>query len=185
MQFTDGFIVLSSFAFEGERKQADDQSFQNEFSSGLHIDFNTGSTVSEMDFEIPQGTYTSIVFSFETFDENDTSAIYVSGVYTNNAGDKIPIIFDFWDGEYFSISAESEDGNSEIILDTDVPISTLIELDPVIWFSGISKSSLDSAELVEISGVLSIYISGKYNSDIYELVADELDKSTEAVFTVK
>ena len=185
VQFTSGFIVLSSFAFEGERKQADNQDFSNEYSSGLRIDFNTGNSVPEMDFDIPQGTYTSIDFSFETFDENDTSAIYVSGEYTNTSGSKFPLVFDFWYGEYFSISAESEDGSSEIILDTDVPISALIEIDPVIWFSGVSKSLLDSAEFSNINGTPTIYISEEYNSDIYELIADELDKSTEAVFTTK
>ncbi len=185
IEFTGGFIVLSAFEFEGDRKQADDQYFEKEFPQGLHINFQQELTVAEMEFDIPQGTYTDIVLAFETYDVNDTSSIYVEGIYTNDNGDKIPVAFDFWDSEYFSVTARAKEGDNEIIFDHNKPLCAKIELDPVVWFSGISKTILDNANLININGSQTIYISGKYNTDIYEIVVSQLDKSTEAIFEFK
>ena len=180
--FTSGTIILAEFDFEGEREQGDDVYFTKSFPGGLSIPFDPNGAIAELDFDIPQGTYTRIAISFETFDDLGDDNIVVNGTYTNTSGTKYPIRFEFESSEYFSIVAEDYSGDSQIVLDKDIAVSTKILLDPIHWFQVVSTSLLDDADLVSVGGTPTIVISEDENDDIFDLVVDRLDESTEAVF---
>ncbi len=180
--FTDGTIIIAEFEFEGEREQADDVYFSKSFPGGLNIDFDPDTPIPELDFDIPQGTYTGISVAFDTFDDLGYNNIVVNGTYTNPEGEKLPLRFEFRSGEYFVITAEDYSGNSQIILDADIPASATIVLNPVYWFQKISSSLMNDAVLTEINGKETILINDTVNENIFDIVADRLDESTETVF---
>ncbi len=184
LTFSRGTITLASFDFEGEREQGEDVYFNQTFSGGLTLPFDPDFYIQELDFDIPQGIYTRIDISFETFDEYDEDNIVVEGIYKNPQEETIPILFTFKSGEYFSIVAEDYSGASTIVLNEDIPVKSIIKLDPVHWFQIISNSTFEEADLVEVNGVPTILVSEDENTDIFDLVVDRLDESTEAVFEV-
>lgn len=180
--FTSGTILLAAFNVEGEREQGSDIAFSKSFPGGLSIPFDPVNPVVELDFDIPQGTYSRIAISFDTYDDKGDICILAEGTYTTTGGTDYPIRFEFLYSEYFAIVAEDYSGNSQIILDKDVVASTKIRLDPIHWFQVISTTLLDNADLVDVGGTPTIVISEDENNNIYDLVVDRLDESTEAVF---
>lgn len=182
LEFTKGVITLASFNFEGKREQGDDVYFSKSFSNGLNIVFDPNTTISELDFDIPQGTYNKIAISFETSDDYGDESIIVEGTYIHTNGSLYPIKFEFNDSEYFSIIAKSVSGNSQIILNQNVASFAKIKLNPLHWFQVISTSMLDNADLVDINGVSTIVVSEDENENIYNLVVDRIDESSENIF---
>ena len=180
--FTDGEIIIETFEFDGEREQGDDVYFSKSFEQGLIIPFSSSSVVEELDFDIPQGTYSKIVISFETFDKFDNINIIVNGFYTNSSSERIPIRFEFTPSEEFDIVAVDYSGSNQIILNKDHPVNAQIEINPIHWFQVVSSSLLDDADLVDINGTQTLLISDDENEDIFDLIIDRLDESLEAVF---
>jgi len=182
LAFTGGAIILGSFTFDGNRTQADDVFFVNNY-SGLSISFDPNNSVAELDFDIPQGTYSKISVSFQTFGNAGDDHIVITGTYKNSVTDSIyPLRFEFEAMEFYTVISKDASGNSEIILDESVASTATITLDPVFWFQTISTSSLDNATLVNISGVPTILITDAKNEDIFDLVVDRVDDATEVVF---
>ena len=95
LTFSRGTITLASFDFEGEREQGEDVYFNQTFSGGLTLPFDPDFYIQELDFDIPQGIYTRIDISFETFDEYDEDNIVVEGIYKNPQEETIPNLIHF------------------------------------------------------------------------------------------
>ena len=89
--------------------------------------------------------------------------------------------FEFDDSEEFEIEAE-EDGGGLIILDTEVLSQAKILLDPNHWFQPVPMSYFESADVTEIEGTNTILIDKDNNEEIFDLILDRIDESTEAVF---
>lgn len=183
LSFQDGYIRLASFSVEGIRQEGADVELEKEFEQGNLTYFNASSPVSNLDIEIPQGSYTSLDIAFNVFDDNDETTIRVEGLYTNQANDTYPIIFEFASSEYFSINSEADDGASIIVLDKDILSTVLIKLDPIYWFDIISYNMFDNASLEEVNGSMSIVVNENTNENIYDLVVDRLDEQTSSVFS--
>ena len=84
-----------------------------------------------------------------------------------------PIRFEFNSGEVFEAEAESATVTS------NVSAIAKITFDPIAWFERVSAQKLDNAR-TNNDGV--IVISETKNEAIFDLVADGLDRKTEAVF---
>ncbi|PCH87273.1 MAG: hypothetical protein COB88_05940 [Flavobacteriales bacterium] len=182
LAFTGGTIILGSFTFDGKRSQADDVFFVNNY-SGLSINFDPNSPVAALDFDIPQGTYSKISVSFQTYGNAGDDHIVVTGTYKNSVTDSIyPLRFEFEAMEFYTVISKDASGSSEIILDESVASTATITLDPVFWFQTISTSALDNATLVNVNGVPTILITDAKNEDIFDLVIDRVDDATEVVF---
>lgn len=181
--FNSGTIVLEDFSIEGRREEGDPISFSRQFSQGLTIPFNPSSEVSELDYDIPQGVYTDLEISFDTYDDNVDETIIVEGSYTNSSAVTHPVRFEFMSAESFSIEGEDFGGTGKISLEKDTNPIAFIKLDPIYWFQPISTSAMDGADLVNVGGTMTILINEDENSTIYDVVADRVDESTEAVFT--
>lgn len=180
--FTGGTINLASFDVEGERQEGDDISFSREFSNGLLVEFDPDMNISELAYEIPQGVYERLSISFDTFDDNTDVTIVCLGTYTNGNSESIPVRFEFMSAEYFSIDAEEDSGETNIILDKDTPANALLELDPIYWFDILSTNQLDNAELVDVEGVQTILINDSVNDGLYDLLSGRVEESTEVLF---
>lgn len=180
--FDEGTINLAAFDVEGERQEGSDVSFSKEFSNGLLVSFDPNQPISEIDFDIPQGVYKSLAISFETFDDNSDITIVCKGSYTNNSGSSIPLQFEFMSSEYFSMEAEDDSGNSDIVLDKDTPANAFIVFDPIYWFDIVPQNLLENAETSNVNGAQTILINDSYNDNIYEMVVTRVEESTEITF---
>lgn len=179
--FNGGTIWLSSFDVEGARQEGDPIAFSKTFPSGLAVSFSQNG-ISELDFDIPQGVYTDLDVSFESRANAAGKSLTVNGIYTNSVGTDIPVLFEFLSAETFEIEGEDAVGSTTIVLDKDVPMNSLIELDPIYWFDIVPSNMMENATLSNVSGTMTIVINETVNEDIYDLLADRIDKSTEAIF---
>lgn len=171
LYFSGGFIYLSSFSFEGKREGADDVFFEKEWSEGKLLALSSSDNLS---FQIPKGNYFITAAQFELFDDNDNITLRIEGEF-NNENDLKPLIFEFSSNEYFSIIDDTElEVNSDLLYQ--------IVLDPVFWFSTITKADLTNANTRSIGGRETIYIGENFNENLYDIIIDKLDESLEVSF---
>lgn len=180
--FNSGTIALASFDIEGKRQEGDPISFTRNFSEGLTVNFDPNNPISEIQYDIPQGVYTELTISFETFDDNGGSTITVLGTYTNNQGNPIPVIFEFMSSETFEIEGDDSVNSGLIVLDKDTPANAFVQLDPIHWFDILTNNQLENATLTNINGVMTLLINENVNDNLYDIMADRIDESTEAIF---
>lgn len=173
LQFTDGFITIAEVVFDGDKVGGESVSISHE--AIVVYDFGTGESTPENDvINIPPGNYNDIYLGIELLDENDNPALVLEGTYEKEAdGQVYPLRFEFNSGEVFE--AEASSGS----VTPNTPAIAKITFDPHEWFAGVSFNRLENAS-VNNDGV--IVISETSNSAIFDLVADGLDLSTEAVF---
>lgn len=67
-------------------------------------------------------------------------------------------------------------------MDADTPATALIELDPIYWFDIVPTNMLENADLINVGGVMTLLVNEDENEAIYDLIADRIDESTEAIF---
>ncbi|MFD2514843.1 hypothetical protein ACFSRY_13285 [Pontibacter locisalis] len=188
IRFTEGHLVLASFEFEGDREQAEEVRFEKEYEHGLHVPFSPNQGISELKFQVPQGTYSRIAVAIETIDgEEDEgqkkSSLVVEGVYQTSGGKVLPLRFELQSSGEIEVEAKSLSDGSQIILKREAPATASIRLNPHYWFQAVPSSLLDNAEVVERNGVATILISEEVNEQIYEIVVSRIGKGAETVFT--
>jgi hypothetical protein len=171
LTFHSGFIVIREIVFDGDRPGSTSVSITHEQVST--IDFATGVASPPVNVEIPAGQYESVNLGIEIQDENDNPTIVIEGDYERTDGTISPIRFEMVSGEVFEAEAESAS------VPSNVPALAKITFDPIAWFERVSITQLDNAR-VNSSGI--IVISEESNEAIFDIVADGLDRSTEAVF---
>lgn len=177
--FNSGYIRLASYAVSGIREQGDPIRFEREWAGGTVVNFHQTSFSEVLDYDIPQGNYTELEIEFETYSGGNI-AILVEGNYTNLSGTDIPVRFEFKDSETFEIFTDDDGGAPSMVLDKDVSSILTIQLDPIHWFQPVSTSLMENATLTNVSGTPTILITASINEDIYDIVVDRLDQSTEA-----
>lgn len=180
--FTSGTINLASFSVEGTRQEGDPVSFSNSFSGGLLLNFSSSGIIPQLDYDIPQGVYTSLAVSFDTYEGPGGVTIVVNGIYTNNSSVDIPVTFEFLSSESFEIESEDDVNSGVVVLDKDIPANALIKLDPIHWFDILSNNQMENATLTDVGGTMTLLINEDKNENLYDLLADRVDESTESVF---
>ncbi len=179
--FSSGHLTLADFSISGTREEGDPISFSKSFGSGLIVPFGS-STISQLDYDIPQGIYTSLEIEFNSV--SGSNSLIVEGSYTNSSSQTYPMRFEFWSSESFEVEGEAESGASTILIEKNTNPVSRIELDPEYWFQPISIGSLDGATLTNISGTPTLLITEDVNESIFDLIADRIDQSLEANFSL-
>ncbi len=180
LSFNGGFLILSRFTFDGDRVQGGDSYFDREYEDGLYVPFEAGTPIGDLNFMVPQGTYTEIEVEFEIESDDDLS-LQAEGIYTNSDGATYPVVLQLEKLEIFGVNARNDAGNSEVILTANRMNLGNITLNPVHWFSSVSIEELDEAETVDFEGVETILINEEVNEDIYDEVEDRVDELMELV----
>ena len=173
LQFTDGFITLIEVVFDGDLVGGESVSISKE--AIVIYDFGTGeSQPANNVIDIPPGDYNDVYLGVELLDENDKPSLVIEGTYEKESdGQVYPLRFEFNSGEVFEAEA------SRATVDPNTPAIAKITFNPHDWFSRVSFNQMERAR-VNNDGV--IVISESSNEAIFDLVADGLDYSTEAVF---
>ena len=179
LTFSGGHFIMSKFEFDGRREKGDDVFFSQDFPNGLTIPFDLGNEITELDFQIPQGSYHRIEIDMRT--SSSGVGILVEGTYTYNGGGSIPVRFEFDAVEQFEIEAEN-DGGGNIILDKDHDSPAKIILDPTHWFSPVPLNWFENATVTNLNGTNTILIDKDINEDIYDVVLDRLEETAAVIF---
>lgn len=183
--FNGGSFEMGEFTFDGDKQsgQGDDYYFSNTFSGGLTINFHPSSTIPQLDFDIPQGTYNTIRIEFESEGSSGDDHIIVTGEYTHSVSSVVtPVRLELEEIELYSVVATGSGGGQEVTLSTDASYKPIIRLDPVHWFQTVPTIDMDNATTYLVMGVPTIVISDSQNEDIFDLVADRVDEATEVEF---
>ncbi|THD66619.1 hypothetical protein E7Z59_12575 [Robertkochia marina] len=173
LNFTSGYIWVSAVEFDGTLDRG--TSINRRVERASRIDFMSGEGVPPIDdVIIPSGTYSYVNIEAELRDEDTQPAIVMEGTYTRTDGSSVPLRFEFNSGETFEAETEQT-----ITLTEDATVIGKIVIDPYTWFTNVSAEMMDNAN-INANGVL--LITGEFNEDIYDLVSDGLDESTESEF---
>lgn len=190
LSFTDGYITLASFSFEGKREQGGDVFFTKEYERGLQVDFDASKSVDALAFQVPQGNYIRIEVEMETYDDTSHSGLVVSGSYLHSNGTSYPLRLELNSSVDVEIEAKDKSGSSQIVLQQNSPATAKIKLDPVKWFEAVALSHLDNAVLTEEGeseeetepGSSYILINEEVNESIYEIIITRIEQSAEIIF---
>ena len=191
LSFTNGYITLASFSFEGRREQGADVFFTKEYERGLQVAFDATKPLDALAFQVPQGNYIRIEVEMETYDDTSVSGLVVSGSYLHSNGTRYPIRLELNSSVDIEIEAKDKSGSKQIVLKKSSPATAKIKLDPVKWFEAVPLSHLDNAVLSEGEsegemeggqGSSYILINEEVNESIYEIIITRIQQSAEIIF---
>lgn len=179
--FTEGQIVLRNITFDGKRIQADDVYFEGDFDKGLKVALSATTENSNLVFDIPQGTYSSVRIDFEA-ERSDNELIVIKGFYTNSNGVERPVILELEEIEFYDKIAKTAQGEVEIDLVAGNPKKATILLDPIFWFGTFSINQLDNAETTLVNGVETILINEEKNESLHNIIEDRIGANEKVRF---
>ena len=179
--FTEGQIVLRNITFDGKRIQADDVYFEADFDKGLKVALSSTTANSDLVFDIPQGTYSSVRIDFEA-EQSDNELIVIKGFYTNSNDVERPVILEIEEIEFYDKIAKTAQGDVEIDLVAGNPKKGTILLDPVFWFGTFSLNQLDNAETTLVNGVETILINEEKNESLHNIIEDRIGANEKVTF---
>lgn len=177
--FNEGSMDIQSITFTGDRDTGEDVTFMSDFESVVMADLTTGLADPPVSFDVPQGTYKSIRLLIDP-DDIDPD-IVVHGEYKPLIGLPIPVQLNMELGGALNLIATSPEGNTQITLRKDSPVTIEIYLNPGKWVTALPATLLETADLQIVGGKPSMVISKKANADIYTKFAALAEGSAEAV----
>jgi hypothetical protein len=174
-----GSAHIGSFGITGDRKQGDDVTFLNSFSSETTADLSSGAINPLINFDLFQGTYTRLDVNLGFNPTSSNGAIELLGEFTEEDEED----------EYSKIVFRYD---SEIILNWNLAISeeinivadqnseVFIELDANYLFSGIPQSLWHHCSSENINGEEIIFITSQKNTAIYSILIGRLNAAFSA-----
>ncbi len=170
IQFTSGHIILENIEFQTE-SDTDSIEVDFELDGYVTIDFATGEITPDLlTVEIVPGTYTEIELEFELWDQTEQPSIDLEGTWTDANGTSHPLKLLMPLGQTFSLEIEGEYNIQE-----SSTMVAYITIDPNAWFMGEAGELLSSATAEDDI----IIISPDQNYDIYDIIKDAIDDTSE------
>lgn len=172
VRFDGGEITIREVVFDGDRADASSVSIGHE--ETVTFDLATGLPLDGSGaIEWPVGAYSDVGLGVELFDDGPAPALIATGTYETDNGVARPLRFEFNSGEVFEAEASAAD------VEPCTSAIAKVTIAPAQWFAGVSSERLDRAR-VTTEGV--IVISEGSNEEIFDTVAEALDRSTDASF---
>ena len=188
IEIESGFLQVKEVELETEGEDENgefERELEFEFPEILKIDFNEFDPGADFFINIPKGNYEEIEFEIDLIDHRNQPSIQLEGTYNRTDGSSVPFrlsVFGEDDDDLdFEVELEAEDDDDLFFLDGVSNPLALLEINAKNWFSSISGSDLDNAELTE--GIL--LISRDKNKSIYEKVLEKIEDSSEIELELK
>lgn len=174
LDFVAGYLWVSEIEFEGTLVRG--TTIKREVDRFSKFDLKTGKAAPPVnDIVIPSGDYSYLNIEVQLRDEDAQPSVMLVGTYVRSNGSSSPIRFEFNSGESFEAETEQT-----ITINEDTKVTGAIVLDPYVWFGKVPVEMLDNAET---NGEGIILINEDTNEDIYDLIEEGLDESTESEFS--
>jgi len=179
ISISGGSASIGSFGITGERKQGDDVTFLNSFSSETTADLSSGSINPMINFDLFKGTYTRLDVNMGMNSTSSNGTIELLGEYTEEGEEDEFIKFVFRYEPEIKLNwnlAISEEINIVENQNTEV----FIELDANYLFSGIPASLWNNCTHDNINGEEIIFITSQKNTAIYSILFGRLNAAFSA-----
>lgn len=183
--FKEGYITVESFKFDGKRAEGGDVYFIKDYKEELKTLFGARD-ISDLEFDVPQGVYTGINLEIISAVKNKKPNLLLQGLFESNTGKSYPVRFELNKMERFSIVGEDLfENDTEVDLAQVTKTKATILLDPVKWFSVLTKEALEQAEKVSVEGINTILINHAVNEQLYKDILAALEMNTAKAIFVK
>ncbi|MBS4071014.1 MAG: hypothetical protein KGZ90_17845 [Algoriphagus sp.] len=183
LDINSGFLQVKKIELETEGVDEAGREFEKEmefkFPEIKKINFDELDSNADFFIAIPAGNYEEVEVEIDLIDHKNQPSIQLEGTYTYTDGRSVPFRFELFgdddDDIDFEVELEGEDDDDLFFLDKVNNPLALLQLDAKAWFSSISTSALDAAQLT--NGVL--LINRNTNRTIYRVVEDKIKASSE------
>lgn len=174
-----GYIVLGSFSVFGERTGAEDFTFTRTFEDGLRIPLGHTTTLSDLQFDLPQGNYDEITISFETYEDGNIN-LFVEGQYQYLNPLKSPsdVHLELVASKTFEVEVTNEVGEKTFKLDETVKETPTVILDPKKWFIGIVDNDMAAADVNVTNNQQLIVLNSSNNLSVFNKVDNQVGDAT-------
>ncbi|GMQ24206.1 hypothetical protein Aoki45_08880 [Algoriphagus sp. oki45] len=183
LKINSGFIQVKEVELETEGVDEAGREFEKEleyrFPEIKKITFDEFDSGVDFFIAIPAGNYEEIEVELDLIDNRNQPSLELNGTFSKQDGSSVPFKFqvfgdddDDWD---FEVELEAEDDDDLFFLDAVNNPLALFQINAEGWFSGVSTSELESAELTD--GVL--LITKQINGSIFRKVEQRIKDSTE------
>ena len=179
ISISGGTARIGSFGILGERKQGDDATFLNTFSSETIADLSSGMINPLISFDLFQGTYTRLDVNLGMNPTAENGSIELLGLYNEGGeeGENKKFVFRYEPEMMLNWNlAISEEIN--IVADQNTEV--FIELDANYLFSGIPESLWHKCSSENIDGEEIIFITSQKNTAIYSILIGRLNATFSA-----
>lgn len=191
--FTDGFIQIkeleldlegnfnrdglsSGGSFDDDDDDGNEWEYEVVFNEIKKVGFDQFNSETDFFINIPEGEYEEIEMEIDLIDYRNEPSILLNGTYANSEGEEIPFRFElFGDDIDFEVEIEADDDNYFVVDRINNPL-ILFELVPERWFSSVSTSELENADLDD-EGVM--IFSESSNRSIFRKVRERIAADAE------
>ncbi|MGZ3866464.1 MAG: hypothetical protein ACXVC6_07275 [Bacteroidia bacterium] len=180
IKFNHASLVLTKIYVSADRKQSPPHVYMQR-SVNEKSDFFINSPSQAYRFDIPQGTYSSFNFKYETSNDENVAGLEVDGSYTDSSGATFAVQFVFSAGYINNLMAKNGSGANEITLVEGHSANGTVYLNPTYWFAPITGHIMNDADIETINGVPTILIDEDSNDGIYELVISRINDGNDCV----
>ena len=177
-----GAVIIQSLEFDGRRDEGEDYFFTKQFDIPLQAQMHNGNVNQQVSFDIPQGVYKRIELNLSLGLEEGEYAFQLKGTFQRGPLEEIPIVFEYSFNEEVRIRAKNKEGNEQIVLKKDNPSTATILVDVPFMFQLINPGMIQMAETTVIDNNETILINLENNTDIFNLLANRLEKSMRVLF---
>jgi len=178
--FTQGNVNVSNIMIEGNRVEGDDIYFNRPFDNPIETDLNGSSEIKEFQFDIPQGEYNQLSFSFLLKKTADLPSVSLSGKYYYQTNTPVDVSFQLDSDQYFDllVSAKNQD---QVILNHQQSRTGDVIFNLDYWFGAITHSMMENATVENINGLDHVTISSIENVNIYNIILNRINQTDEAI----
>ncbi|CAA6819126.1 MAG: Unknown protein [uncultured Aureispira sp.] len=149
LTFFDGYVILHRFTLIGKRAVGEDFEFSRTFPNGLKVPFYNNLTFEDLNFELPQGTYTNLTVRFETR-SSSLPGVFVEGNYDyNNPLKPSSTVHLAWNAaKTFEVAVQRPTGSNDFVLSETKQELAQIIFQPKRWFVNVTELMLENASFV-------------------------------------
>ena len=178
-----GTLIIESISFEGRRDEGRDVFFTSDLKDPVIADLKTGGINQELIFDIPQGVYNQIDLFIDLGSEEMTPLV-LEGRIRNKQSEEIPVRFEYNFREWIRIRAEPGNKGNRIVLKKEDLSRARIVFDAGSAFQFANLQALEAASVaISVTDDQELLIiSDRINTNIFNSVANRLEKSFRVVF---
>jgi hypothetical protein len=178
--FTQGSVNVCHITIEGNRIEGDDIYFNRPFDTPIETDLNGSSEIQEFRFDIPQGEYNQLSFSFLLKESNEMPSINLKGMYHSDTNPPVSVSFQLDNDQYFDLVVSAKEQN-QVILNHEQSRTGDVIFNLDYWFGAITHSMMENATIENINGLEHVAISSVQNVNIYNVVLNRINQTDEVI----
>ena len=179
LEIMEGFIQIKELEMELKGRNKDgrfEKEYEVKFDEIKKVPFNQFDESSDFFFNIPEAEYKEIEMELDLIDHRNEPSIYLEGRYLNQAGQTIPVIFEYFGDDIdFEVEIESDRDDQYFKVDRSNNPLALLEINAYRWFRDVNSGELENATIDDGK----IQINRNTNRSLYSRIVKRIEASSE------